>query len=154
MNKPSLVIELDRGEGSDFCPSESQIHSWAVEALLSLSIQKGMINISVVDLETIHQLNHTYRKKDKPTNVLSFPSQMPKEIMPDFLGDILICAPVVNQEAQDQHKPLEAHWAHLVVHGTLHLLGYDHMKPEEASIMEGLEKTILAKLGFPDPYQE
>jgi probable rRNA maturation factor len=91
---------------------------------------------------------------DKPTNVLSFPFESPPEVKLDLLGDLVICAEVVEQEAQQQNKNLMHHWAHMIVHGTLHLLGYDHVEDSDAQQMEALEITILAKLAIDDPYQD
>jgi len=117
------------------------------------------IGIACVDLDQSQQLNLEYRRKDKPTNVLSFPSEIPEEILPMLaarpLGDLVICIPVVLQEAAEQHKVPVEHFTHMLVHGTLHLLGYDHeISDEDADEMEALEIEILAKLGLSNPYQE
>ncbi|MGL5337628.1 MAG: rRNA maturation RNase YbeY, partial [Aeromonas veronii] len=93
-----------------------------------------------------------YRGKDKPTNVLSFPFEAPPGLELPLLGDLVICRQVVEREAEEQGKPLMAHWAHMVVHGSLHLLGYDHIEDEEAEEMEALERDIMQELGFADPY--
>ena len=97
-------------------------------------------------------LNHTYRGKDYATNVLSFPADLPPELDLPLLGDLVVCAPVVAREATEQHKQLNAHWAHMVIHGCLHLLGYDHIDDAEADEMEALERELLAQLGIADPY--
>ncbi|KHN67842.1 rRNA maturation RNase YbeY [Acinetobacter calcoaceticus] len=117
------------------------------------------IGVACVDLAESQQLNLQYREKDKPTNVLSFPSDIPEEVLPMLdafpLGDLVICIPVVLQEAIEQKKTAQEHFAHLLVHGVLHLLGYDHeTSDEEAEEMEGLEVEILAKLNIDNPYQE
>jgi len=117
------------------------------------------IGIACVDLDQSQQLNLEYRRKDKPTNVLSFPSEIPEEILPMLaarpLGDLVICIPVVLQEAAEQHKVPVEHFTHMLVHGTLHLLGYDHeISDEDADEMEALEIEILAKLGVNNPYRE
>lgn len=117
------------------------------------------IGIACVDLDQSHQLNLEYRRKDKPTNVLSFPSEIPEEILPMLaarpLGDLVICIPVVLQEAAEQHKVPVEHFTHMLVHGTLHLLGYDHeISDEDADEMEALEIEILAKLSVNNPYRE
>jgi len=117
------------------------------------------IGIACVDLDQSQQLNLEYRRKDKPTNVLSFPSEIPEEILPMLaarpLGDLVICIPVVLQEAAEQHKVPVEHFTHMLVHGTLHLLGYDHeVSDEDADEMEALEIEILAKLGLNNPYRE
>jgi probable rRNA maturation factor len=109
------------------------------------------ITLRVVDEAESQRLNRDYRGIDRPTNVLSFSYDPPPGSDP-LIGDLVICAPVVAREAAEQGKPLEAHWAHMVVHGTLHLLGHDHQNDEEAREMESLEVKILAELGFPDPY--
>ena len=117
------------------------------------------IGIACVDHDESHRLNLEYRGKDKPTNVLSFPSDIPAEILPLLdarpLGDLVICIPVVLQEAIEQHKTAQHHFMHMLVHGTLHLLGYDHeISDEDAEEMEALEIEILAKLGLQNPYLE
>ncbi|HAD69336.1 MAG TPA: rRNA maturation RNase YbeY [Acinetobacter radioresistens] len=117
------------------------------------------IGIACVDLDQSQQLNLEYRRKDKPTNVLSFLSEIPEEILPMLaarpLGDLVICIPVVLQEAAEQHKVPVEHFTHMLVHGILHLLGYDHeISDEDADEMEALEIEILAKLGLNNPYQE
>ena len=116
--------------------------------------QEYELTIRVVDEEESQSLNSQYRGKDNPTNVLSFPFEAPAEIELDLLGDLVICAPVVGKEATEQSKEEIAHWAHMVIHGTLHLQGYDHIEDEEAEAMEALEVKILSALGFPDPYTE
>lgn len=112
------------------------------------------VTLRIVDLAESRQLNSDYRNKDKPTNVLSFPFEAPEHIEMPFLGDLVVCAAVVEQEAKEQDKPVTNHWAHLCVHGLLHLLGYDHIDETEAQEMEGLETAILAKLNIDDPYQD
>lgn len=111
------------------------------------------ITIRLVDETESQQLNHQFRDKDRPTNILSFPCELPQDLSLPILGDLVICVPLVKQEALTQGKSLTAHWAHLTVHGALHLLGYDHVLQEEALIMEALEIDYLQQLGFPDPYQ-
>lgn len=117
------------------------------------------IGIACVDNEESHKLNLEYRQKDKPTNVLSFPSDVPEEVLSMLdalpIGDLVICIPVVLQEAIDQNKTPIEHFTHMLVHGTLHLMGYDHeTSDEDAEEMEALEIEILAKLGFENPYKE
>ena len=117
------------------------------------------IGIACVDNDESHKLNLEYRQKDKPTNVLSFPSDIPEEILPMLnawpMGDLVICIPVVLQEAIDQSKTPIEHFTHMLVHGVLHLMGYDHETSEaDAEEMEALEIKILAKLGFDNPYTE
>ena len=110
------------------------------------------LTLRIVGEEEGRELNLTYRGRDKPTNVLSFPFDAPAQIDSGLLGDLVICASVVETEAAEQGKAVDAHWAHMLVHGALHLLGYDHINDQEAQIMERLERDILARLGWPDPY--
>jgi probable rRNA maturation factor len=114
--------------------------------------ESAELTVRIVDTEESHQLNHDYRGKDKPTNVLSFPFEAPPGMELDLLGDLIICRQVVEKEAEEQNKPLLAHWAHMVVHGSLHLLGYDHIEDDEAEEMESLETEIMQTMGFEDPY--
>ena len=116
--------------------------------------ENAEIVIRVVDEEESAALNGQYRGKAGPTNVLSFPFQAPPGMKTEILGDLLICAPVVVREAEEQGKSLPAHWAHMVVHGVLHLQGYDHIDEQEAVIMETAEIAIMNGLGFPNPYAE
>ncbi len=114
--------------------------------------ENAELTVRIVDTEESHQLNHDYRGKDKPTNVLSFPFEAPPGMELDLLGDLIIRCQVVEKEAEEQNKPLLAHWAHMVVHGSLHLLGYDHIEDDEAEEMESLETEIMQTMGFEDPY--
>jgi probable rRNA maturation factor len=117
--------------------------------------QKVELSSRLVDEAESADLNQRYRGKTGPTNVLSFPFEPPPGTRGrKYLGDLAICAPVVAREAVEQGKDLEAHWAHLVVHGVLHLLGYDHLEEPEAQVMEALETRILGELGFPPPYED
>lgn len=138
---------------ADFLPDEQQLTRWATTALEGRTgFAEPELTIRLVAEEESHELNFEYRGKDKPTNVLSFPFEAPPEVPIELLGDLIICAQVVQQESLEQGKTAEAHWAHMVVHGCLHLLGYDHINDDEADVMENLERRILAELGFPDPY--
>jgi len=132
-------------------PTEAQLQTW-LDAAVKLFQESAEVTIRIVDNEESQQLNSDYRGKDKPTNVLSFPFEVPEGIELNLLGDLIICKQVVEREAQEQQKPLSAHWAHMVIHGTLHLLGYDHIIDEEADEMEALETEIMLKLDFEDPY--
>jgi len=135
----------------DDIPEQDNILKWINAAIIN-DYQDHEICVRIVDEAESQALNRQYRKKDKPTNVLSFPYH--DELDDDILeGDIIICAPIVVKEAVTQNKSIVAHWAHLVVHGCLHLQGYDHEIPEDADIMEKHEIDILAKLGFNNPYQ-
>ncbi len=111
------------------------------------------LSVRIVGLEESAELNETYRQKKGPTNVLSFPCEVPEGVPCDLLGDLVICAPVVEREAHEQGKVAEAHWAHMVVHGVLHLQGYDHLETQDAERMEALEVEIMARLGFANPYE-
>jgi probable rRNA maturation factor len=114
---------------------------------------QGELTVRFVDSEESQSLNNAYRAKDKPTNVLSFPSELPDFIESPLLGDLVICHAVVSQEALDQDKAINAHYQHLIVHGVLHLLGFDHIEEADAEVMEAHEITLLDKLGIDDPYQ-
>jgi len=148
----SVVVDVQRVV--DDGPDEEDIRRW-VQATLAAEGRDGdaELTVRIVGEDEITELNRRYRHKDRPTNVLSFPFEAPPGVETDLLGDLVIAAPVVAREAREQGKPLTAHWAHLVVHGTLHLLGHDHQTEAEAEIMEGREIAILAGLGYPDPYQ-
>jgi len=133
-------------------PSEKEFESW-IMPVLSHEKAQGEITLRFVDEAESQHLNFEFRKKNKPTNVLSFPCQLPKELPFSILGDLVFCAPLVIKEAQEQGKSLTAHWAHLSIHGVLHLLGYDHVDPLEAESMETLEIEFMKQLGFPNPYE-
>lgn len=143
-----LQLACEREQG---LPSEANFRRW-LEAVLPQFQPESEVTIRLVDVAESQELNHTYRGKDKPTNVLSFPFEAPPGIELPLLGDLIICRQVVEQEAQEQDKALEAHWAHMVIHGSLHLLGYDHIEDDEAEEMESLETEIMLALGYPDPY--
>lgn len=134
-------------------PSEEELERWVSAVLERHPEEPGReLTIRVVDADESRGLNRDYRGKDKPTNVLSFPFEAPPGIDLPLLGDLVICHAVVAQEAQQQHKPLIQHYAHMVIHGTLHLLGYDHIEDDEAEEMEQLERTLLDEFDIPDPY--
>lgn len=137
-------------EQEDGLPSEEDFQLWSNAALPSEGEYE--ITIRLVDESESHELNLEYRGKDKPTNVLSFPFEVPEGIELPLLGDLVICRQVVELEAQEQQKPLSHHWAHMVIHGILHLRGYDHINEDEAEEMEALETKILESLSIPDPY--
>lgn len=138
-------------------PSKKQISAWVSSALTKQKnrpLAHAELSIRVVDEMESAEFNQHYRQKKSATNVLSFPAELPECVESALLGDLLICAPVLEQEAIQQNKTLDAHWAHIIIHGTLHLLGYDHIKVSDANIMENLEINILNTLNFPNPYQE
>ncbi len=148
----SLHLDIQR-ESVEPVPDEEDIRRWIEAALAGRRDEDSEISLRLVDLQEMTTLNESWRDKRGATNVLSFPADLPPELRHPLLGDIVICAPVVRREAREQRKPLDAHWAHLLVHGTLHLLGYDHVMDEEAVVMEALETDILAGLNFPCPYR-
>ncbi|KWU00412.1 rRNA maturation RNase YbeY [Vibrio toranzoniae] len=149
-----MSIELDLQlavENEQGLPTEQDIQLWLDKTIPQFQ-ENAELTVRIVDTKESHQLNHEYRGKDKPTNVLSFPFEAPPGIELDLLGDLIICRQVVEKEAEEQNKPLLAHWAHMVVHGSLHLLGYDHIEDDEAEEMESLETEIMQAMGFEDPY--
>lgn len=147
-----VILDLQLAcEQTGGLPDEAAFQRW-LEAAVTPFQPESEVTIRLVDEAESHELNLTYRGKDKPTNVLSFPFEAPLGIELPLLGDLIICRQVVEQEAEEQGKSLEAHWAHMVVHGTLHLLGYDHIDDDEAEEMEGIETEIMLALGYPDPY--
>ncbi|AZL72170.1 MULTISPECIES: rRNA maturation RNase YbeY [Pseudomonas] len=149
------MLELDLQRATDAAsPDDAAFRRWCELALRQRSADSEM-TIRLVDEAEGRELNHTYRHKDYATNVLSFPADVPDDLLDiPLLGDLVICVAVVEREAQEQGKSLEAHWAHLVIHGCLHLLGYDHIDDDEAEEMEALERELLAELGHPDPYAD
>ncbi len=137
---------------SEIVPDEQRVRDWVLAAL-EQDRAGAEITVRIVDTEEGAQLNRTYRHKDYATNVLSFPYDAPPGVDVGVMGDLAICAPVVAREAREQGKELAAHWAHMIVHGVLHLRGYDHLREDEALRMEALETEILKALGFADPYR-
>ncbi|MBU2878203.1 rRNA maturation RNase YbeY [Aliiglaciecola lipolytica] len=135
-------------------PTAQQFEQWVKFALADQQIDETELTIRIVTPEESQNLNATYREKDKPTNILSFPFEAPAEIELNLLGDLVVCADIVEKEAEQQNKLLTDHWAHMIVHGSLHLLGFDHVDDQDAEIMESLEVQILTKLGIDDPYQD
>ncbi|RJL31184.1 rRNA maturation RNase YbeY [Pectobacterium polaris] len=132
-------------------PEEKDFQRW-LEGVLPQFQEVSEVTIRIVDEAESRDLNNTYRGKDKPTNVLSFPFEAPPEVELPLLGDLIICRQVVEREAAEQEKTVEEHWAHMVVHGSLHLLGYDHIEDSEAEEMEALETEIMQSMGYADPY--
>ncbi len=151
----SVELHLSRTPGMSQrgLPQRASFLQW-VEATLRMARRRGNSELSIrlVDADEGHSLNRQYRQRDYATNVLSFPVELPAGIKLPLLGDLVICAPVVAREALEQGKPLRDHHAHMTVHGTLHLLGYDHENDDDATRMESLERKILAALGIADPY--
>lgn len=157
-----MQADIEIQIASESAPDEAiteQFSSWVVAALTAAKTNFSPqdtpeITIRVVGKEESRELNHTYRGKDKPTNVLSFPFEQPPGLQLPILGDLAVCNEVVILEAEQQHKRLQDHWAHMLIHGTLHLLGYDHITDHEADEMESLEVEILNSLGIDDPYDD
>lgn len=131
-------------------PATTALERWA-NCVLEHERRSGELTLRIVGREEGRQLNSQWRGRDQATNVLAFPLAEP-DFEPCLLGDIVICAPVANAECNDEAAAREAHWAHLAIHGVLHLLGYDHERDSDAAVMESRERTILAELGYPDPY--
>jgi probable rRNA maturation factor len=150
-----MTIQIDiQNACADPVPvSNQQISEWVCTALKSHT-EKSELTVRLVDLDEMIHLNHTYRKQNKPTNVLSFPSHLPDNILLEhpFLGDIIICPAVLQTESLTLHTELLAHWAHIIIHGVLHLLGYDHIDINDALIMQKHEIKALEILGFNNPY--
>ncbi len=144
------LISETAESGDDDVPEPGMLQTWASAAYLDKI--PAVASMLVTTSDEIKKLNKQYRDKDKATNVLSFPMHSPEEVDICLLGDIILCAPVIRNEAQQQNKTSSAHWAHMVVHGMLHLQGYDHIKDDEAEEMEQLEISILKRLGFDNPY--
>lgn len=144
-------IEVQLASFEEGIPPAVQLTQWAQSVLAYFDKDHNLV-IRIVDAEESARFNKTYRHRTGPTNVLSFPFEVPQQVPINMLGDLMICAPVVFDEAQQQHKFSEAHFAHMVVHGILHLLGYDHV--DEACEMENLEIKILADMGYSNPYKE
>ncbi|MBD3608989.1 MAG: rRNA maturation RNase YbeY [Gammaproteobacteria bacterium] len=145
----------DEDPHSTNLPSGQALEQWVMAALTATNYQadEAELTVRIVSNDESAELNEAYRNKQGPTNILSFPYEQIPGIPLPLLGDLIVAAEVVANEAAEQHKPLEAHWAHMIVHGSLHLLGYDHIDDEEATAMEALEISILAKLGYNNPYE-
>lgn len=172
-----LTLDIQLATAADGVPAHQQLRAWVASAVAHGSPEPRTtteLTIRIVGDSEGAALNQRFRGRAGATNVLSFPFEAPELPAPDpapdaeavfddydelalqfeaMIGDLVICAPVVQREALEQGKPLEAHWAHMVVHGVLHLLGHDHLEPGEAECMEALETRILGKLGFPPPYE-
>ncbi len=148
---PRVLIQVASREKS--LPAEDNLQQWAQTALGPNAADAEVV-IRIVDEEESRRLNNRYRGRDKSTNVLSFPFEAPPGVPVKHIGDLVVCAPVVAAEARMQGKPLEHHWAHMIVHGILHLRGHDHATEEDAGHMESLEQELLHGMGIPDPYNE
>ncbi len=151
----AITVDINVMCDDFWIPSQDQFLRWAEAALAHNPLKSAEVSVCIVDTDTIQQLNRDDRGKDKPTNVLSFPQDehhLPDGTFP--IGDVVICSSVLESEAKAQNKPLEAYWAHMLVHSVLHLLGMDHVKSREAEKMESLETSIMQELGYPAPYGE
>jgi probable rRNA maturation factor len=146
-------IEIQTVFKSNGQPDQGQIQRW-VDAALEGFDQDTEIVVRIVDEQESAELNEQYRHKPGPTNILSFPVEVPESIELNLLGDLVVCAPVLEKEALEQHKTLIDHWAHIIVHGVLHLLGYDHIDDDKAELMESKEITILNTLNIENPYRQ
>ncbi len=158
-----VCVDLQIACRVDSVPQQAEVRSWLEQAYQVGSQSDSTrcdVSVRIVDEDESRQLNNQYRQQDKPTNVLAFPAGSADEIgaLPEdaarSLGDLVICGPLVEQEARDQGKSPAGHWGHLLIHGMLHLLGYDHETSSQAAEMETMEKKILAARGFEDPYRE
>ena len=146
------IIDLQLACDNQPLPTETELALW-VQRVIDAHQDTGFeVTVRVVSPQESQQLNHQYRGKNKPTNVLSFPFESPPGIELPLLGDLILCADVIEQEAEAQNKALNDHWAHMIIHGCLHLLGYDHIEEEDAEEMEALETELLAGLNIKDPY--
>jgi len=145
----TLEVLLSYRTRRPWAPAPATLRGWA---RLAAGKRGGELGIRVVSAAESRALNTRYRGKPSPTNVLSFPMPADAGKARGMIGDLVVCAPVVAREAREQGKALRAHWAHMVIHGTLHLLGFDHQRAADARRMEGRERELLARLGFADPY--
>ena len=147
----AIILDIQSASSTEDAPDEQSMQRWVSAAIVSKTGDTEL-SIRIVDERESQELNQTFRGSSGPTNVLSFPfdAEIPEPL--PLIGDVVICAPVVAREAEQQNKELKAHWAHMIVHGVLHLQGYDHQNDTEAVIMETLETEIMQKLGFPPPY--
>lgn len=155
----SAILDYQIAIEDTFYPPDQDVQQWVDLVLTSQSNQErdlthSEITVRVVSEQESQSLNLVYRGKDKPTNVLSFPFEAPAQIQIDLLGDLVICADIVEKESKLQNKPIAHHWAHMIIHGTLHLLGFDHDDEQDAQLMESLEVALLAKLAIDDPYKD
>ena len=149
----SITVDLEIADPGQSVPSRQRLSSW-VEAALTGITEHAELSVKVVTPEESSALNGRFRERPVATNVLAFPAELPAELEIPLLGDLVICRRIVEQEAAEQGKSVRAHWVHMVVHGTLHLMGYDHQTDRDAERMEAREVQILAALGYADPYEE
>ena len=150
-SSPALLIEIQRADNACYIPTDAQLQQWLYAACCP-DAAGHEVCLRIVDREEMTELNRRFRHKNQATNVLSFPADIPEELALPLLGDIVICADVLAEQAREQGKTADAHWAHICIHGLLHLQGYDHINDQDAQIMETLETQILADLGYDSPY--
>jgi probable rRNA maturation factor len=150
----SYYIDIQHACESPLPVTDDMLNYWA-QLSLKPYCDTAELTLRFVDAEEITHLNHHYRKKNQPTNVLAFPATYSNEVELDYplLGDVIICPSVLEEESKALNKPLTDHWAHIVIHGVLHLLGYDHIEEEDATVMQAIETQLLAQLGFDNPYE-
>lgn len=151
----NLALDIDNASSCPRVPNEKLVYQWICAALEEQTAGQEDVELSVriVDEQESAELNQRYRNKQGATNVLSFPADLPDSLQLPLLGDLVICAPVVEREAQQQKKTFNAHWAHMLIHGSLHLMGFDHIDDLDAEEMEQLETKIITGLNFPPPYE-
>ena len=151
-----MSVDVQVASDAAGLPSIDAVRGWVERTIRTTdSARDAEVSVRIVDEAEMQALNREYRDKDKPTNVLAFPAGDAVFVLPGerlLLGDIVVCATVVAGEAEEQGKPLDHHWGHMLVHGTLHLLGHDHTTDRDAEVMEALERRVLASLGIADPY--
>jgi probable rRNA maturation factor len=146
-----IHLDIIINSSSQLIPRSELFQKW-FKAVLQGRKKIAEASLLVVDEDEGKYFNHHWRNKDKPTNILSFPAEIPTEVNSPIIGDLIACAPIIELEAKNQSKDLEAHWAHMIIHGGLHLLGYDHILEQDALEMEAIEIDILSKLGYKNPY--
>ena len=147
------LVDIQLADSSTRTPDAQRIRGWVAAVFTALGRSPLALTVRVIDEEEMAKLNRRYRGRNQSTNVLSFPIEPLPGMCTDLLGDIVVCGPVVDREAAIQHKSSMDHWAHMVVHGLLHLFGYNHESDQDAMVMEALEKSVLEGLGYSDPYQ-
>jgi len=149
-----LNVDIQHASTAQNLPTDEQLAEWATSAHRNDTSDQAEVTVRIVDEAESADLNESYRGKSGPTNVLSFPFEAPPGVPIDLLGDLVICAGVVEREAREQQKNPTAHWAHMVIHGMLHLQGFDHIDPREAEVMEQLETQLVTNFGFQAPYPD
>ena len=147
------LVDIQLADSSAKTPNAQHIRGWVAAVFTILERSPLALTVRVIGEEEMAKLNRRYRGRNQSTNVLSFPIEPLPGMRTDLLGDIIVCGPVVDREAAIQHKSPMGHWAHMVVHGLLHLFGYNHESDQDAMVMEALEKSVLEELGYSDPYQ-